>query len=152
MGYEIIPTILLVLLKTLGIYSTILIVRVLLTWFPNLDMSNPILVNLCAITDPYLNFFRGIIPPLGGLDLSPILAFVVIRVLLTWFPNLDMSNPILVNLCAITDPYLNFFRGIIPPLGGLDLSPILAFVVIRVVQGILGNAAALAMGGLQMYG
>jgi YggT family protein len=47
---------------------------------------------------------------------------------------------------------LNFFRGIIPPLGGLDLSPILAFVVIRVVQGILGNAAALAMGGFQMYG
>ena len=100
MGYEIIPTILLVLLKTLGIYSTILI----------------------------------------------------IRVLLTWFPNLDMSNPILVNLCAITDPYLNFFSGIIPPLGGLDLSPILAFIVIRVVQGILGNAAALAMGGFQIYG
>ena len=99
MGYEIIPTILLVLLKTLGIYSTILIIRVLLTWFPNLDMSNPIIQNLCAITDPYLNFFRGIIPPLGGLDLSPI-----------W-----------------------------------------AFVVIRVVQGILGNAAALAMGGFQMY-
>ena len=79
MGYEIIPTILLVLLKTLGIYSTILIIRVLLTWFPNLDMSNPILVNLCAITDPYLNFFRGIIPPLGGLDLSPILAFVSLQ-------------------------------------------------------------------------
>ena len=77
---------------------------------------------------------------------------LIIRVLLTWFPNLDMSNPILVNLCAITDPYLNFFRGIIPPLGGLDLSPILAFVVIRVVQGILGNAAALAIGGFQMYG
>ena len=81
MGYEIIPTILLVLLKTLGIYSTILIIRVLLTWFPNLDMSNPILVNLCAITDPYLNFFRGIIPPLGGLDLSPILGFVLLNVL-----------------------------------------------------------------------
>ena len=79
MGYEIIPTILLVLLKTLGIYSTILIIRVLLTWFPNLDMSNPILLNLCAITDPYLNFFRGIIPPLGGLDLSPILAFLVLN-------------------------------------------------------------------------
>ena len=63
-----------------------------------------------------------------------------------------MSNPILVNLWAITDPYLNFFRGIIPPLGGLDLSPILAFIVIRVVQGILGNAAALAIGGFQIYG
>lgn len=30
------------------------------------------------MVDPYLNLFRGIIPPLGGIDLSPILAFVVL--------------------------------------------------------------------------
>ncbi len=67
-----------VLAQTISIYSYILIIRVLLTWFPNLDWSNPILINISAITDPYLNMFRGIIPPLGGLDLSPILAFVVL--------------------------------------------------------------------------
>jgi YggT family protein len=34
-----------------------------------------------TICDPYLNLFRGIIPPLGGtLDLSPILAFIVLDV------------------------------------------------------------------------
>ncbi len=34
-----------------------------------------------TVTDPYLSLFRGIIPPLGGtLDLSPILAFVVLNV------------------------------------------------------------------------
>jgi YggT family protein len=34
-----------------------------------------------TLADPYLNLFRGIIPPLGGtLDLSPILAFVVLDV------------------------------------------------------------------------
>ena len=81
MVYEIISRILVVLVQAISIYQFILIIRVLLTWFPNLDMSNPILLNLCAITDPYLNFFRGIIPPLGGLDLSPILAFVLLRVL-----------------------------------------------------------------------
>ncbi len=67
-----------VIAKTISIYSYILIIRVLLTWFPNLDWSNPILANISSITDPYLNMFRGIIPPLGGLDLSPILAFVVL--------------------------------------------------------------------------
>ena len=67
-----------VIAKTISIYSYILIIRVLLTWFPNLDWSNPILINISAITDPYLNMFRGIIPPLGGLDLSPILAFIVL--------------------------------------------------------------------------
>ena len=34
-----------------------------------------------TLCDPYLNLFRGLIPPLGGtLDLSPILAFVVLDV------------------------------------------------------------------------
>ena len=92
MGYEIIPTILLVLLKTLGIYSTILIIRVLLTWFPNLDMSNPILLNLCAITDPYLNFFRGIIPPIGGFDISSLLAFLLLNVIQNLITNLQYAS------------------------------------------------------------
>ncbi len=78
---EIIATFLQVLAQTLEIYSFILIIRVLLSWFPNLDWSNPILTSVGSITDPYLNAFRGIIPPLGGLDLSPILAFVTLSLL-----------------------------------------------------------------------
>tara|TARA_B100001250_G_C19708826_1_gene748186 strand:+ start:812 stop:1114 length:303 start_codon:yes stop_codon:yes gene_type:complete len=69
-----------VLAQTLQIYSFILIIRILLSWFPNLDWSNPILTNITSITDPYLNIFRGIIPPLGGLDLSPLLAFLLLNV------------------------------------------------------------------------
>eukprot|EP00249_Psilotum_nudum_P001246 c13618_g1_i1 orf=83-805(+) len=63
----------------LNIYNTLLIVRLILTWFPNPPqvIANP----LSTICDPYLNIFRGIIPPLGGtLDFSPILAFVVLNV------------------------------------------------------------------------
>ncbi|KAJ0987511.1 hypothetical protein J5N97_005867 [Dioscorea zingiberensis] len=63
----------------LNIYNTLLVVRLVLTWFPN---SPPAIVApLSTICDPYLNIFRGIIPPLGGtLDLSPILAFLVLNV------------------------------------------------------------------------
>jgi YggT family protein len=68
-----------VLARTLSIYSLVLLVRVLLSWFPNLDWSNPILSSVSAITDPYLNAFRGLIPPLGGLDISSILAFVLLQ-------------------------------------------------------------------------
>tara|TARA_Y100001968_G_C19264657_1_gene671032 strand:- start:625 stop:918 length:294 start_codon:yes stop_codon:yes gene_type:complete len=78
MEVSIVPYILGVLGKTLGLYSTVLIIRVLLTWFPNLDWSNPILSTISSITDPYLNLFRGIIPPLGGIDISPILAFLLL--------------------------------------------------------------------------
>ena len=70
-----------VLSKTLQIYSFILIVRVLLTWIPSIDWSNGILQAICSITDPYLNIFRGIIPPIGGLDISSILAFLLLNVL-----------------------------------------------------------------------
>ena len=68
-----------VLAQTLSIYTLVLLVRVLLSWFPNLDWGNPVLSTVSSITDPYLNAFRGLIPPLGGLDLSAILAFVVLQ-------------------------------------------------------------------------
>ncbi|CAL9110074.1 unnamed protein product [Musa acuminata var. zebrina] len=66
------------IINFLNIYNTLLIVRLVLTWFPN---SPPAIVSpLSTICDPYLNIFRGIIPPLGGtLDLSPILAFLVLN-------------------------------------------------------------------------
>lgn len=42
---------------------------------------------------------------------------------------------------TVTDPYLNLFRGIIPPIGGtLDLSPILAFVTLNVSSALLWPA------------
>lgn len=70
-----------VLAQTLSIYLLVLLVRVLLSWFPNLDWSNPVLSGVSAITDPYLNAFRGFIPPLGGLDLSALLAFLALQLL-----------------------------------------------------------------------
>lgn len=62
----------------LNLYNTVLVVRLVLTWFPNTPPA--IVAPLSTICDPYLNIFRGIIPPLGGtLDLSPILAFLALN-------------------------------------------------------------------------
>ncbi len=101
MASTIISNIFGVLSQTLIIYSYILIIRVLLTWFPNLDWSNPILSNISAITDPYLNMFRGIIPPLGGLDISPILAFLVL--------NLSTSLINNVRFAFLSSSLLNYY-------------------------------------------
>jgi YggT family protein len=60
-------------------YSYLLIIRVLLTWFPTIDWYNQPFAALAQITDPYLNLFRSIIPPLGGMDFSPILAFLALN-------------------------------------------------------------------------
>ncbi|WP_094553977.1 YggT family protein [Synechococcus sp. 1G10] len=72
---------------------------------------------------------------------------LLVRVLLSWFPNLDWSNPVLSTVSSITDPYLNAFRSLIPPLGGLDLSAIVAFITLSLVQGLLGNLSGSLMGG-----
>jgi YggT family protein len=65
------------------------------------------------------------------------LIFMTIRILLTWFPNVNFYDPPLSWLAQITDPYLNIFRSIIPPLGGMDVSPILAFLLLKVVRDVL---------------
>lgn len=63
----------------LNIYFVLLVIRVLLSWFPNVDWLSPPFSVISQLTDPYLNLFRSIIPPLGGFDLSPILAFIVLQ-------------------------------------------------------------------------
>ena len=70
-----------VLASTVQIFSFLLLIRVLLTWFPGIDWSNGALSALCSLTDPYLNIFRGIIPPIGGFDISSILAFLLLNVI-----------------------------------------------------------------------
>lgn len=62
-------------------YTILLFIRIILSWFPQWQGYH--LVRFVAFyTDPYLNIFRRILPPLGGvLDLSPILAFFALRIL-----------------------------------------------------------------------
>ena len=72
-----------------------------------------------------------------GTTLSLYYALLIIRILLTWFPGIDWSNGILSALTSITDPYLNIFRGIIPPIGGFDISSLLALILFNVIQGFI---------------
>lgn len=69
------------------------------------------------------------------------LILLFIRVLLSWFPNIDWLSPPFSILSQLTDPYLNIFRSIIPPLGGIDLSPILGFFLLQILAGALGSFA-----------
>ena len=76
--------------------------------------------------------------------ISIYLVLLFIRVLLTWFPNINWSNQPFTALSQITDPYLNLFRSIIPPLGGMDFSPMLAFLALSFLQRALSPLAASA--------
>lgn len=63
---------------------------------------------------------------------------LLLRVFLTWIPNINWFNQPFKVISQLTDPFLNIFRNVIPPLGGvLDISPILAIIVLQILQGIL---------------
>lgn len=73
-------TLLITTLNTfIQIYVVLLIIRILLTWFPTVNWSSQPFAALSQTTDPYLNLFRSIIPPLGGMDLSPMLAILLLQ-------------------------------------------------------------------------
>ena len=64
-----------------NIYSMIIFVYVLMSWLPTdrgllADINNA-LARLC---DPYLNLFKKLLPPIGGmLDVTPIIALLVLQ-------------------------------------------------------------------------
>jgi YggT family protein len=69
------------------------------------------------------------------------------RILISYIPRIPYNRPLraVVGFVEETvDPYLNLFRRFIPPVGGggfaLDLSPILAIIVLFIVQAILVGA------------
>lgn len=62
------------------VYIFMLLVRVLGSWIPPLAESS-IMRFVAFYTDPYLNIFKRIIPPLGMIDLSPMVAFIALQLL-----------------------------------------------------------------------
>jgi YggT family protein len=62
----------------LQIYTFVLLIRILITWIPNLDPHNPLVQILFRVTDPVLEPARKIIPPIGMIDISPIVVFIVL--------------------------------------------------------------------------
>lgn len=82
--------------------------------------------------------------PLTGLIIQTIINFlniylllIFVRILLSWFQSAEWAYSAMSFISPITDPYLNIFRSFIPPLGGLDLSPILAILVLQLVSSLI---------------
>jgi YggT family protein len=62
---------------------------------------------------------------------------ILIRALLSWIPNLDTRNPLVRLLHQITDPILEPARRLIPPIGGMDISPIVVILALQLLQRVL---------------
>ncbi|SFE40622.1 YggT family protein [Alteribacillus iranensis] len=67
-----------ILLTGMQIYSWIIIAYILMSWFPNARESS-FGQMLGSLVEPYLEPFRRIIPPLGMIDISPIVAIIALH-------------------------------------------------------------------------
>jgi YggT family protein len=70
------------------VYIILILIRVLMSWIPRMPYNPTLRVVLDFVaqtTDPYLNLFRRILPPIGGggfgLDLSPMIGIIVLYLL-----------------------------------------------------------------------
>ena len=71
-----------VIFLVLRLFQLILLVRVLLSFFPDIDRSNPIVQFLYDITEPVLQPIRDMLPQTGMVDWSPMVVFLGIFVLM----------------------------------------------------------------------
>ena len=74
------------------------------------------------------------------------LVLIFIRIIMSWIPRMPYNRYLsgaLKFVSDVTDPYLNLFRRILPPVriggGGLDLSPIVATFVLIILSSIVAN-------------
>jgi YggT family protein len=68
------------------------------------------------------------------------LILIFVRILLSWIPRIPYNvylRAVVTFVEETTNPYLNLFRRVLPPIGPLDISPILAIFVLLIAQAVV---------------
>jgi YggT family protein len=93
---------------------------------------------------PYLAITRDDVADYVDTLLLVYLILIFIRIIMSWIPRMPYNRYLAAFVkfvSDVTDPYLNIFRRILPPVrmggAGLDLSPIVATFVLLIVRGIV---------------
>jgi len=78
--------------------------------------------------------------------------FIVVSAIASWLVAFDVINTrnrfvysILTFLDSVTRPLMEPFRRIIPPLGGIDVSPIVVILLLNFIKMVFNNTAAPAL-------
>ena len=73
-----------ILRNLITLYTVVLLLRVVMSWFPPSSSQSPmasVQMWLSKLTEPVLAPIRRTLPPMGGLDLSPMLLLLALRFL-----------------------------------------------------------------------
>ena len=72
-----------------------------------------------------------------GIVLSLYVLLFLFRIVLTWYPQLDLGK-FPYNLAAVpTEPFLAPTRKIVPPIGGVDISPVIWVGIVSLLRELL---------------
>ena len=119
-GLDLASLLLAVVLQLLAIVALMLL--------NSLPLPNPLVLILWSIL--------GIVGLLVNIYFFALLAMII----LSWVAA-GSNNPAIYLLHQITEPVMAPFRKLLPPMGGLDFSPILLFILINVIQIALRHVA-----------
>lgn len=72
---------------------------------------------------------------------------IVVRAIFSWIPSVDYGHPVIRVITRVTDPILEPIRRIMPPVGGFDLSPVIAILLLQLVGRLLIQVLLSAWGG-----
>jgi YggT family protein len=73
-----------ILRNLITLYTVVLLLRVVMSWFPPSSSQSPMAsaqMWLYKLTEPVLAPIRRTLPPMGGLDLSPMLLLIALQIL-----------------------------------------------------------------------
>ncbi len=72
-----------------------------------------------------------------GIFLSYLTIVFLIRLILTWYPKINLSKGLWLLISIPSNSILNLTRRIIPPIGGVDVGPVIWIGVISFLREIL---------------
>lgn len=104
-----------------------------------LAIAAVLMLNGLALPNPLQLFLWGALG-LVGLLVNIYFFALLAMIILSWVAP-GSSNPAVYLLHQITEPVMSPVRKIVPPLGGLDFSPIVVFILINIIQIALGHMA-----------
>ena len=70
---QILPTLHLLLGLLLAIWTLAFLMRVILTWYPQINITKDIWLVLTIPTEPVLAISRKFVSPIGGVDVTPVI-------------------------------------------------------------------------------
>lgn len=94
--------------------------------------------------DPILAITRGDIASYVSALFTVYIVLIFLRILLSWIPRVPDNRALRAVIQFIhdtTDPYLNIFRRILPPVGAggmaIDLSPMVGIILLFILQAVV---------------